>query len=91
MFLYLHENEVGYSAEGLGFPSIEGCHAIVFHGAKGLFGLHSFGGEREPALSAKAQAFGEFLRGFDITDRGAAMACTVCSTVGTAVMIPRRK
>ncbi len=67
--LFLKENQVGFDRHVLGFPSVKGCHAIVLQSGTGLFGLHSFGGSRPEQVGPKAKAFGEFVNGFDITDR----------------------
>jgi hypothetical protein len=66
--LYLNEHEVGFDPDGIGFPSISGCHAIVYVTDKGLFGYHNAGGSANDKWAVRAGAFaqyynGHFLRG----------------------------
>jgi hypothetical protein len=58
--VYLSENEVGFHQIRLGFPSISGCHAIVYV-ANGLFGLHNFGGADQAQWAERATAFAGFV------------------------------
>ncbi|MFC4729746.1 hypothetical protein [Coralloluteibacterium thermophilus] len=38
--IYLCEREIGFDAVDIGFPSVDGCRAIVLVTAGGLFGYH---------------------------------------------------
>lgn len=61
--IYLGENFVGFDAEGIGFPSIDGCHAVVVQTDKGLFGYHNFGGSDAAQFAGRAQALAQFITG----------------------------
>ena len=37
---FVHENQMAFDAQKLGFPSILGCQAICFHTSRGLYGFH---------------------------------------------------
>jgi hypothetical protein len=55
--VYLCEREIGFDAAAIGFPSIDGCRAIVLVTGGGLFGLHLNG-----SLSQiKKDALGHFV------------------------------
>jgi hypothetical protein len=60
--LHLYENQIGFDPQQLGFPSIDGCHAVVVHVSQGLFGLHNFGGSGQTAFQPRAEAFGRFIQ-----------------------------
>jgi hypothetical protein len=59
--LYLSENETGFDSEGIGFPSIDGCLAVVYLTQNGLFGYHSYGGATPSAWLPRASAFRDFV------------------------------
>jgi hypothetical protein len=59
--IYLSENEVGFDTQGLGFPSIRGCHAIVYVTSRGLFGLHNYGGDLARDWPERSEAFKDFV------------------------------
>jgi len=61
--IYLSENEIGFDAQGLGFPSIRGCHAIVYVTSNGLFGLHNYGGDLARDWPERSAVFGQFVSG----------------------------
>ena len=61
MAKYLSENEVGFDQSELGFPSISGCHAIVYVTADGLFGYHSYGGAERAQWPGRSAAFAGFV------------------------------
>lgn len=42
--IQLWGDEFGYDPEKIGFPSVLGCHAIVYLTTEGLFGFHNMGG-----------------------------------------------
>jgi hypothetical protein len=60
--LYLSENEVGFDPTDLGFPSIGGCHAVVYVTANGLFGLHNFGGAERDVWPGRSAVFANFVK-----------------------------
>jgi hypothetical protein len=70
--IYLDERQVGFHTSILGFPSIDGCHALVLQTTSGLFGMHIVGGERkpqnaDPGWDSRAKAFAAFVRSHFIT------------------------
>jgi len=60
---YLNEREVGFDPGGLGFPSLDGCQAIVYLTDNGLFGYHNFGGADEASWPERSAGFGTFFNG----------------------------
>jgi hypothetical protein len=61
--VYLSENEVGFDPTDISFPSIRGCHAIIYVTANGLFGLHNYGGDNPAQFQERAAVFRDFVRG----------------------------
>ncbi|HEY3910448.1 MAG TPA: hypothetical protein VGM07_11215 [Stellaceae bacterium] len=61
MAKYLSENEVGYDQTELGFPSITGCHAIVYMTTDRLFGLHNYGGDARVHWMERSAALASFV------------------------------
>ena len=59
--VYLREHEVGFDLEGIGFPSISGCIAIVYRTSNGLYGLHNAGGSAEDKFQERAKKFSEYV------------------------------
>jgi hypothetical protein len=59
--IYLIENEVGFDPQRIGFPSISGCHAIVYSTSIGLFGYHSYGGVDAVQWPGRARCFNQFV------------------------------
>lgn len=55
--IYLCEREIGFDAAEVGFPSVDGCRAVVVVTAGGLFGFHLNG----TLTAAKRTAFVTFL------------------------------
>jgi len=55
--IYLCEREMGFDAAAVGFPSVEGCRAVVVVTAGGLFGFHLNG----TLSAAKRAAFVAFV------------------------------
>jgi hypothetical protein len=55
--IYLCEREIGFDAGEIGFPSIDGCRAIVMVTAGGLFGYHLNG----KLSTVKKNAFVNFI------------------------------
>ncbi|MEA2726149.1 MAG: hypothetical protein QOF70_624 [Acetobacteraceae bacterium] len=68
--LYLSEREVGWDPELIGFPSIGGCHAIVYVTSGGLFGFHNYGGSANNTWQDRAEAFANFVRSHDYNATG---------------------
>jgi hypothetical protein len=61
---YLLEHEAGFDTERLGYPSILGCIAICYLTDVGLFGFHNAGNSAPAHWRKRADAFGQFVRGF---------------------------
>jgi hypothetical protein len=59
---YLNEHECGFHVDGIGFPSISGCHAIVLNTDNGCFGYHNAGGSAETSWKTRAEAFAGYVR-----------------------------
>ena len=59
---YVGEREVCYDPNELGFPSILGCHAIVYVAPSGLFGFHNYGGERAADWPELIKPWQKFVR-----------------------------
>ena len=60
---YLLEHEVGFDNEVLGFPSIQGCHAVVYQTDIGLFGFHVAGNSGDDRWVPSARIFAQFVNG----------------------------
>jgi hypothetical protein len=58
---FLLENEMSFSPVMLGFPSIQGCHAIVYQTRSGLYGYHNAGGSRDEDFPIRAGLFRQFV------------------------------
>lgn len=63
--LYLYEHQLGYHNLALGFPSIDGCHAICLQTNIGLFGIHVYGcnafNHIGQAMEKESKAFASFV------------------------------
>jgi hypothetical protein len=59
---YLMEHEVGFDVNVLGFPSIMGCHAIVYQTSMGIFGYHVAGSSRSELWQPSANGFQSFVQ-----------------------------
>lgn len=59
--LYLAEREVGFDPEEIGFPSIDGCHAVVLCTENGLYGFHNLGGSAATSFAERSQSFAAFV------------------------------
>lgn len=55
--IYLCEREIGYDPQAIGFPSIDGCRAVVVLTAAGMFGFHLNG----TLSTAKKNKFVQFI------------------------------
>jgi hypothetical protein len=75
---FVGEREVCFDPKELGFPSIQGCQAIVYVTTSGLFGFHNLGGERPDVWPALTAAFGAFVRGNVNRGAGGKMLYGVC-------------
>ena len=60
--IYLDERQVGFHTLAIGFPSIDGCHALVLQTDVGLYGFHIVGGERENDFSSRTEAFATYVK-----------------------------
>ncbi len=60
---YLLEHEVAFDDTALGFPSIQGCHAIVFQTAAGLYGFHVAGNSGDERWGPSGTLFSRFVNG----------------------------
>jgi len=58
---FLLEHEMAFDRHMLGFPSIQGCHAIVYQTERGIYGLHNFGGSKDDEFSTRADLFSTFV------------------------------
>jgi len=58
---FLLENEMSFSPNSMGFPSIQGCHAIVYQTGAGLYGFHNAGGSRDEDFATRAGLFRDFV------------------------------
>ena len=84
--IYLDERQVGFDATRIGFPSIDGCHAVALQTETGLFGIHCLGGERAPegndmGWDSRALAFGTFYNGHPRKSNGVHLY-SVCFRTG---------
>lgn len=52
---------MGFDPDELGFPSIQGCHAIVYQTMDGLYGFHNAGGSGDQHWAPRAKMFREFI------------------------------
>lgn len=62
---FLMEHEMAFDDDEIGFPSIQGCHAIVYQTGAGLFGYHNAGGSGDDRFKPRAVKFSEFIRSLD--------------------------
>jgi len=58
---FLMENEMAFDSHMLGFPSIQGCHAIVYQTDRGIYGFHNYGGSGDNDFSSRADLFNNFV------------------------------
>jgi hypothetical protein len=58
----LKEHEFGFATDGMGFPSIQACRAILYQNANGLFGYHNLGGSGSTQWSTRAKQFADYVR-----------------------------
>lgn len=59
---YLMEHEIAFDSTRLGFPSIQGCHAIVYQTKAGIYGYHVAGGSGKDRWPYNARHFAQFVR-----------------------------
>lgn len=65
--LNLAEREVGFDPTSIGFPSIDGCHAVVLCTSSGLYGFHNLGGSGQSSFAERSQSFAAFVNQYFIT------------------------
>lgn len=58
---YLMEHEMAFDAAALGFPSIQGCLAVVYQTTTGLYGFHVAGGSADTDWPLNAAVFAQFV------------------------------
>lgn len=58
---FLMEHELAFDTTELGFPSIQGCHAIVYQTSAGLYGFHVAGGSADGDWDANAKLLEDFV------------------------------
>ena len=58
---FLMEHEMAFDSHVLGFPSIQGCHAIVYQTNNGIYGFHNYGGSGDNDFSPRAKLFKNFV------------------------------
>lgn len=58
---FLMEHEMAFDADCLGFPSIQGCHAIVYQTTGGIYGFHVAGGSANDDWPLNAGVFRQFI------------------------------
>ncbi|MDE1907377.1 MAG: hypothetical protein KGH75_13115 [Rhodospirillales bacterium] len=63
MTVQLGERQAGFDTRKLGFPSVDGCMAIVVVLPEGLYGYHSLGGERDTDWPRIIPQFKAFIEG----------------------------
>ena len=59
--LHLGEREVGFALDSIGYPSIDGCHAVVLCTTTGLYGFHNLGGSAQSAFEERSKSFAAFV------------------------------
>jgi hypothetical protein len=79
--IYLLERQFGFDAEAIAFPSIGGCHAVVYLTSTGLYGFHNFGGSGDQqTFDARAAVFKNYAKDVASTHAGTGKALySVCS------------
>lgn len=55
------EHEMAFDTNCLGFPSIQGCHAIVYQTNAGIYGFHVAGGSAAEDWPLNGQVFSDFV------------------------------
>lgn len=58
---YLLEHQMGFDTNCIGFPSIQGCHAVVYQTSAGLYGFHIAGGSANADWALNAGVFRQFV------------------------------
>lgn len=78
---YLVEHEGGFDAAALGFPSVQGCHAIVLQTAVGLWGYHNAGGSGPDHFAPRSILFQKFINDHFLGDPGKGVCLYGCTFV----------
>lgn len=60
--VFLLEREAGYAVDGIGFPSIMGCIAMVYQTRNGIFGFHNAGNSGSDRFDLRAKKWGDWVR-----------------------------
>jgi len=58
---YVNMHDVVYDGEALGFPSLMGCHGMVYVTSVGLFGYHNYGGSATAKFQVRGRLFADFV------------------------------
>jgi hypothetical protein len=59
--IYLGNNHIGFDPSGLTYPSISGCHAVMYLTDAGMFGLHNLGGADKESWDNRADAWKDYV------------------------------
>ena len=60
--IFLKEREVGYANDAIGFPSIQGCIALVYQMSSSIFGFHNAGNSGSDRFDARAKKWSDYIR-----------------------------
>jgi hypothetical protein len=60
--IFLLEREVGYATDGIGFPSIMGCIAMVYQTQAGIFGFHNAGNSGSDRFDGRAKKWADWVK-----------------------------
>src|ERR1700722_1924592 len=58
---YVNMHDVVFDGEAMGFPSLMGCHGIVYSTDVGMYGYHNYGGSATAKFKVRAELFAEFV------------------------------
>jgi hypothetical protein len=61
--IHLYERQFGFDPKAIGFPSILGCHAVVYVTAEGLYGFHNAGGSGKDHWKPRGEWLATFTKG----------------------------
>ena len=75
---WLAEREVGFDTDKIGFPSIDGCHAVVLQTGSGLYGFHNYGGSATDAFKERSDSFEAFVQQHFVSRGAVAQLYGVC-------------
>jgi hypothetical protein len=58
---YVNMHDVVFDGEAMGFPSLMGCHGIVYSTEVGMYGYHNYGGSATAKFKVRAELFADFV------------------------------